>query len=236
LSPARQTVYDEDSVAFILLEIRILDLIDPSKPIPFAVLLLLLAASVLSWSISLKKLSLLRKAQDGNRTFMRAIRKADSFEQIATASEQCKDAPLVTVFDFGYTELVRQVKLKRRPYNQMALERNLQLGASEEMLRLERNVGWLATIAAVTPFIGLFGTVWGIMDAFNQLSTAGAASLRAVGPGIADALVATAMGLAAAIPAAIFYNHLGNMLRELSARMDDFGLEFLNLTDRTFPE
>jgi biopolymer transport protein TolQ len=223
-------------VAFILLEIRILDLIDPSKPIPFAVLMLLLLSSVLSWGISLKKLGILRKAQTGNRAFMRAIRKADTFEQIATASEQFRDAPLVTVFDFGYTELVRQVKLKRKPFSQAALERNLQLGASEEMSRLEGNIGWLATIAAVSPFIGLFGTVWGIMDAFNQLSTAGAASLRAVGPGIAHALVATAMGLAAAIPAAIFYNHFGNMLRELSARMDDFGLEFLNLTDRTFPD
>jgi biopolymer transport protein TolQ len=223
-------------VAFILLQIHLVDLIDPRKPIPFAVLMLLLVASVLSWGISLKKLGTLRRAQKGNRAFMRAIRKAEGFEQIASASEQYRDAPLVTVFDFGYTELVRQVKLKRKPFNQPALERNLQLGASEEMTRLERHVGWLATIAAVAPFIGLFGTVWGIMDAFNQLSTAGAASLRAVGPGIADALVATAMGLAAAIPAAIFYNHFGNLLRELSARMDDFGLEFLNLTDRTFPE
>ncbi len=223
-------------MAFILLEIRILDLIDPRKPIPFAVLMLLLAASVLSWGISLKKLGVLKKARENNRAFMRAIRKAEGFEQMAAASEQFRDAPLVTVFDFGYTELVRQVKLKRRPYSQAAIERNLQLGASEEMSRLESSVGWLATIAAVCPFIGLFGTVWGIMDAFNQLTNAGAASLRAVGPGIADALVATAMGLAAAIPAAIFYNHFGNLLRDMSARMDDFGMEFLNLTDRTFPE
>ena len=223
-------------MAFILLQIHVLELIDPRKPVPFAVLLLLLAASVLSWGISLKKLGTLRRAQAGNRAFMRAIRKAEGFEQIASASEQFRDAPLVTVFDFGYTEMVRQVKLKRKPFSQPAIERNLQLGMSEEMSRLESSIGWLATIAAVSPFIGLFGTVWGIMDAFNQLSTAGAASLRAVGPGIADALVATAMGLAAAIPAAIFYNHFGNLLRELSARMDDFGLEFLNLTDRTFPE
>jgi biopolymer transport protein TolQ len=97
-------------------------------------------------------------------------------------------------------------------------------------------MNWLATTASVTPFIGLFGTVWGIIDAFQALSLAGSASLRAVGPGIAHALVATAMGLAAAIPAAVFYNHFGHVIKELGARMEDFSLEFLNLTERVFEE
>jgi biopolymer transport protein TolQ len=86
----------------------------------------------------------------------------------------------------------------------------------------------------VTPFIGLFGTVWGIIDAFQALGLSGSVSLRAVGPGIAHALVATAMGLAAAIPAAIFYNHFGHVIREIAARMDDFSLEFLNNAERGF--
>jgi biopolymer transport protein TolQ len=104
---------------------------------------------------------------------------------------------------------------------------------SEEITRLERNMSLLATTATVSPFIGLFGTVWGIIDAFQQLGTAGAASLRAVAPGISEALITTAMGLAAAIPAAIFYNLFGNSIKEFGARMEDFMLEFLNLTERS---
>jgi len=117
--------------------------------------------------------------------------------------------------------------------NPLALERSLQLGMSEEITRLERNMSLLATTATVSPFIGLFGTVWGIIDAFQQLATAGAASLRAVAPGISEALITTAMGLAAAIPAAIFYNLFGNAIKEFGARMEDFMLEFLNLTERS---
>jgi biopolymer transport protein TolQ len=95
-------------------------------------------------------------------------------------------------------------------------------------------MNWLATTASVTPFIGLFGTVWGIIDAFQGLAMAGSASLRAVAPGIAEALVTTAMGLAAAIPAAIFYNYFGHVIREMGARMEDFALEFMNVADRSF--
>jgi len=142
----------------------------------------------------------------------------------------------VGVFDFGYSEVCRQMAAKSRITNQSALERTLQLGISEEVTRLERYLSGLATCAAVCPFIGLFGTVLGIIDAFNQLGLSGSTSMRAVGPGIARALFATAMGLAAAIPAAIFYNYFGNVVREIGARMDDFSLEFLNLTERNFEE
>jgi len=105
---------------------------------------------------------------------------------------------------------------------------------SEEITRLERNMSLLATTATVSPFIGLFGTVWGIIDAFQQLGTAGAASLRAVAPGISEALITTAMGLFAAIPAAIFYNLFGGAIKEFGARMEDFLLEFLNMLERSF--
>jgi biopolymer transport protein TolQ len=93
-------------------------------------------------------------------------------------------------------------------------------------------MNWLATTATVSPFIGLFGTVWGIIEAFQAIGLAGATSMRAVAPGIANALVATALGLAAAIPAAVFYNHFGNVLKEMGARMEDFSLEFLNVAER----
>src|SRR6202007_3048039 len=113
------------------------------------------------------------------------------------------------------------------------VQRGMQIGASEAITRLERSVPWLAITAAVTPFIGLFGTVGGIIDAFHGLGTAGAATLRAVAPGISEALITTAAGLAAAIPAVIAYNMFTHRMREFGSRMDDFTLEMLNLIERT---
>ena len=117
-----------------------------------------------------------------------------------------------------------------------AVQRGMQIGASEEITRLERNVPWLAITAAVTPFIGLFGTVWGIIDAFHGLGTAGGATLRAVAPGISEALITTAAGLATAIPAVIAYNLIGSSIRNFAASGDDFGLEVLNAIDSIQPQ
>jgi biopolymer transport protein TolQ len=111
----------------------------------------------------------------------------------------------------------------------------MQIAVSEEVSRLERNMPWLAITGAVTPFVGLFGTVWGIIDAFHGLGTAGAATLRAVAPGISEALITTAAGLAAAIPAVIAYNLLGSSIREFAARGDDFALEMLNAVEHSQP-
>jgi len=139
----------------------------------------------------------------------------------------------VGVFDFGYEEVERQVKARGRVISRTAVERALQLGVSEELTRLESRMPWLATTASVTPFIGLFGTVWGIIRAFNDLGQQGSTSLRTVAPGISGALIATAFGLFAAIPAAIFYNVFSHSIRQIGARMDDFSLEFLNLAERS---
>jgi len=209
-------------------------ILDPSKPIALLVMLILVAASLFSWAIVFNKWSRLKKAGAENQKFLSIFRKATGFDAIAAACEQFPNAPLVAVYDSGYAEVDRQVRARNRLTNRVAVERSLQLGANEELSRLERNMSWLATVASITPFIGLFGTVLGIIDAFQALTGAGAASLRAVGPGIADALVATAMGLFAAIPAAIFYNHFGHSIREIGSRMDDFGLEFLNLVERVY--
>ena len=152
------------------------------------------------------------------------------------AGEQFRPAPLVAVFDFGYEEIHRQVKAKGTLRNTIAVERSLQIGISEELTKLDRNLGLLATTASTAPFIGLFGTVIGIIRAFNELGEAGSASLKHVGPGISDALLATAVGLLAAIPAAMAYNYFGHMLKEIGARMDDFLIEFLNMTERSFEE
>jgi biopolymer transport protein TolQ len=218
------------------LDINIWELVKSSDPVTLGVMGTLALFSLGSWTVILAKLASFRRSRSLNRRFLRAFRKAGRLDVAATAVEQYRSSPLVGVFDFGYSEICRQMAARSRITNLLALERSLQLGISEEVSRLERHMSWLATCASVCPFIGLFGTVLGIIDAFNQLGLTGSTSMRAVGPGIARALVATAMGLAAAIPAAIFYNYFGNVIKEIGARMEDFSLEFLNLTERSFQE
>lgn len=219
-----------------LLAVDFWELVKTSEPVPLAVMGLLLLFSLMSWTIILSKWAGFRRAQGSNRRFLRAFRKSARLDAAAAAAEQFRGAPLVAVFDFGYSEVCRQVAARTTVSNKLALERTLQLGASEEITRLERYMNWLATTAAVSPFIGLFGTVWGIIDAFQALGLTGATSMRTVAPGIALALITTAMGLAAAIPAAVFYNHFSHIIKEIGQRMEDFALEFLNLTERNYEE
>jgi biopolymer transport protein TolQ len=220
-------------VGGLFLQLSLWDLVTSSGPLPKAVMVVLALFSLLSWAVAFSKWAIFRGARAANRAFLRAFRKAPGLDAVAVASEQFRTSPLVAVFDFGYNEVQRQMKSRGGVTNPLALERSLQLAMSEEITRLERNMALLATTATVTPFIGLFGTVWGIIDAFQQLSTAGAASLRAVAPGISEALITTALGLAAAIPAAVFYNWFGSSIKEFGARMEDFQLEFLNMTERS---
>jgi biopolymer transport protein TolQ len=219
-----------------LLQLNIWEMVQHSGPLAMAVLGILVCFSVYSWTVIFSKWQALRVARRSNSRFLRAFRKSSGLEAVMVASEQFRPSPLVAVFDFGYEEIERQVKAKGRLTNRTALERTLQLGVSEELAKIERDMNWLATTASVTPFIGLFGTVLGIIRAFQDLGAQGSTSLRTVAPGIGEALIATAVGLAAAIPAAIFYNHFGNGIRELGARMDDFTLELLNFTERSFGE
>ena len=211
-------------------------MVGTAGPISWAVLAILAVLSVLSWTIIFGKWSRFRSGRTANSQFLRAFRKANGLQTVALAMEQFRSSPLVTVFDFGYTEVERQIKIKGTLTNKLSLERSLQLGISEEVARLERNMNWLATTATVSPFIGLLGTVFGIIRAFGGLGQAGSASLRAVAPGISEALIATAFGLVAAIPAAVAYNYFGNTIREFGARMDDFSLEFMNLAERSFDD
>lgn len=217
----------------LLLQVTIWEMVSRANPLPLAVMIILLIFSIASWAIIFSKWIVFSRARTANARFLRAFRKANGLDAVAVAAEQYRPCPLAAVFDFGYEEVARQIKSHGTVGNKTALERTLQLGMSEELAKLERNMNWLATTASVSPFIGLFGTVWGIIDAFQGLGQAGSASLRAVAPGISEALVATAMGLAAAIPAAIFYNHYGHVVREIGARMEDFGLEFLNTSERS---
>jgi biopolymer transport protein TolQ len=215
----------------------LLDLFTSTGAVAKFVLLTLLVFSLISWAIILTKWSLLRRARVQSGRFLRAFRKAQRLQDIGAVAEQFRPSPLVGVFEGGFQEYKRQLATPAATLRSLtAVQRGMQIGASEEITRLERNVPWLAITAAVTPFIGLFGTVWGIIDAFHGLGTAGAATLRAVAPGISEALITTAAGLAAAIPAVIAYNLIGNSIRELAARSDDFSLEVLNAIEGMQPQ
>lgn len=225
-----------EAPAAFLLQTDLVQMVQEAGPAGWVVLVILVIFSIFSWTVIFAKLSALGGARKTNWRFLRAFRKAAALDAVMVASEQYRPSPLVSVFDFGYEETERQVKAHGRLNNRTALERALQLGVSEEVAKLERNMHWLAITASVSPFIGLLGTVLGIIRTFNALGHQGSTSLAAVGPGISEALIATALGLFAAIPAALFYNLFGNRIREMGARMDDFALEFLNLAERSFGE
>lgn len=203
------------------------------------VLFILLAFSVLSWAIIFHKHRSFKAARRDSREFLKIFRQSKKLSDIRASCKSLKASPLVEVFLAGYREIESQAVAGENPGKPRirsldAVQRALQIAASAELTRLEQWLSWLATTGSVTPFIGLFGTVWGIIDAFQGLGTAGTASLRSVAPGISEALVTTAAGLFAAIPAVVAYNQFVQRIREFGALMDDFALEFLNMTERHF--
>lgn len=204
------------------------EMLHNSGPTALAVLVILLAASIFSWSIIITKWRAFSAAEGQGRHFVRAFRKSGRLSEVANFADQFKPSPLVAVFHEIHDEYQRQAGGRGTPPNPQALERAAQTASSESLTVMERRMTWLATIAQSATFVGLFGTVMGIIDAFHGLGTAGAATLRAVAPGISEALITTAAGLAVAIPALIGYNQLTARLREFAARMDDFGRELLN--------
>ncbi len=204
------------------------EMLHNSGPTALAVLAILLVASVFSWAIMIAKWRAFRAAETKNRQFVRTFRKSGRLSEIAAVADEYRPSPLVAVFHEIHDEYQRQSGGRGTPPNPQAMERAAQTASSESLTLMERRMTWLATIAQSATFIGLFGTVMGIIDAFHGLGTAGAATLRAVAPGISEALITTAAGLAVAIPALIGYNQLTARLREFAARMDDFGRELLN--------
>jgi biopolymer transport protein TolQ len=205
------------------------------------VLVILLLFSLISWAIILYKGLFLHRAHDQSSTFLEIFRKSSKFSEVNSVCSQLRASPLVGVFQAGYLEVNQQVRgggaaAGSRPTVRSleSLSRSLARAATVEVTRLERRLSFLATTASVTPFIGLFGTTWGIMDAFGDIGRMGSANLAVVAPGISEALITTAMGLASAIPAAVFYNFFSSRVRVLSSMMDDFALEFLNIVERNF--
>ena len=206
----------------------IAEILHNSGPVAFAVLLLLAAMSLFSWTVILTKFRAFASARAQSARFLRAFRKSGRLSEIAAAADQFRPSPLVAVFTEINDEYYRQTNGRGLPRNPVGLERAAATAASEALTLMESSITWLATIANTAPFIGLFGTVWGIIDAFHGLGTAGAATLRAVAPGISEALITTAAGILVAIPAVVGYNQLTSQLRDFAARMDDFGRELLN--------
>jgi len=216
-------------------------LIASARPVPLIVLLILLIFSLVSWAVILYKGLVLGRARRQSETFLNVFRKSTKFSEVNSVCPQLKASPLTGVFQAGYHEVNQQVRAggqaePARPVVRSleSLSRSLARAATVEVTRLERRLSFLATTASVTPFIGLFGTTWGIMNAFQDIGRMGSANLAVVAPGISEALVTTAMGLFAAIPAAVFYNHFANRVKVLNATMDDFALEFLNIVERNF--
>jgi biopolymer transport protein TolQ len=205
------------------------------------VLLMLVGYSVGCWGIAIAKSREMRRARKQSERFVEIFWDAKNLATIQTASVDLKESPVAQVFRAGYQELQRLTKSKRSSGDDEVefggidtVQRAVHRARTQEVTRLERGLTFLATTASTAPFIGLFGTVWGIMTAFMGLSTTTSSSIQAVAPGIAEALIATAVGLAAAIPAVIMYNRFARQLRVLSAEMDSFSSEFLNIAERHF--
>ncbi len=204
------------------------EMLHNSGPTALAVLVILAGLSVFSWMIMLQKFTAFRQARTQNDRFLKAFRKSSRLSEIAGVAEQFRPSPLVSVFTEIVEEYQRQSGGRGMPRSPQAIERAAGIASSEALTELESRLTWLATIAAIAPFIGLLGTVLGIIDAFHGLGTQGAATLRAVAPGISEALITTAAGLVVAIPAVVGYNQLTSGIRQFGSRMDDFGRELLN--------
>ncbi len=227
----------------------ILDLLANTSTASRVVLLILALFSVASWAVILYKWWALRKAERHTAQFLDVFRRSNKFSEVQAVCKSLEDSPLVGLFQSGYAELTAQLRSASaadatgnpqsaavRPTlkSLSAVDRSLMRAAAVEVNKLERRLPLLATTASAAPFIGLFGTVWGIMTAFLSIGQTGSTSLAVVGTPIAEALIATAFGLAAAIPALVAYNHLGNRVRLFASEMDDFAMEFLNIAERNF--
>jgi biopolymer transport protein TolQ len=213
------------------------------------VMTLLLLFSVICWGIILTKAITLSKTRKDTQLFFDAFRESRKFSLLYAEAKQFTYSPLAHVFKAGYAELNRISRLQQSSQKNQAdgsqepeyertgmdnVTRSLQQAVTAERTRLERGVNFLATTGSSAPFIGLFGTVWGIMESFRQIGAKGSASLSVVAPGIAEALIATAAGLAAAIPAVIFYNYFLGRINSISAEMDNFSSELINIIERIY--
>jgi biopolymer transport protein TolQ len=238
MAPAKETV-----------SISIFDTLGSASPIVQLVLLILVGISVLSWGIIISKWGAVKRCFRSTEKFLDVFWSGKSMDHIYSESKKYTNSAVAKIFQSGYVELQRLLdKERQKPTEKITdplravpadsslqnLERALTRANRSETLRLERSLTFLATAGSTAPFIGLFGTVWGIMTAFVNIGVEKTASLATVAPGIAEALVATAMGLACAIPAVMAYNYYSQRVRVLRAQMDNFSGDFLNIVKRNF--
>jgi biopolymer transport protein TolQ len=229
-------------------------LVRHASPEAQVVLVILVLFSIASWAIILYKLWSFRRAERESARFLDVFRRSSKFSEVHAVCKSLEHSPLVGLFQAAYAELNSQLRHSSgavpapavaggspsaavaRPTirSLQALDRALLRASTAEVNKLERRVPFLATTASITPFIGLFGTVWGIMTAFEEIGRLGSTNLATVAPGIGEALIATAAGLFAAIPAVYFYNHFAQRVKLFASEMDDFSLEFLNIAERNF--
>lgn len=218
----------------------VLDLVMGSSPVVQLVLILLVVMSIVTWGIVLTKSMQIRQAKRQSSKFSDVFWSSRNLAQITEASQKLTASPVAKVYAAGHRELSHIVKAHEGGADSSEfgdldnIDRALKRAKAEEVTKLEQGTTFLATTASAAPFIGLFGTVWGIMNAFIGLSKVKSSSIQAVAPGISEALIATAIGLAAAIPAAIFYNYFMQQVRVLGRNMDMFSAEFLNIARRHF--
>jgi biopolymer transport protein TolQ len=208
-----------------------LTLLQQTSGVARVVLGILFVLSIFSWALIFQKWFQLGGIDKKTARFLEIFRAGGGLPN-PKSLRAGSGTPMASVYNAGYAELTAQMNgagpQGARPKNPSAIGVEMHVAAGDEVRRLERGMSTLATIASVSPFIGLFGTVWGVMDAFAGLGDAGTASLRAVAPGIAEALITTAAGLAAAIPALIAYNHFLQGIRGTASRMESFASEFVS--------
>ncbi len=234
-------------------ESNVLSLVSNATPVSAAVLVVLALLSVACWSVILYKLWVFRRSARHSASFLDVFRRSNKFSEVQAICRSVGESPLVGLFQAGYAELTAQLRQgssadaadptstnpksgASRPTlrSLAAVDRALMRASVVEVNKLETRLGLLATTASIAPFVGLFGTVVGIMMAFQGIGQTGSTNLSVVAPGIADALIATAAGLVAAIPAVVAYNHLSTRVRIFASEMDDFSMEFLNIAERNF--
>jgi biopolymer transport protein TolQ len=204
------------------------------------VLLILLVLSIVSWTIIFLKFIYYRKIRIENDAFNADYQRSSKLSEVLPATKKYSNSTTAEVFRVGYTELMKMNKVSKEATRSEDIslssldnvQRALNRASNTEMTKLESALGFLATTGSASPFIGLFGTVWGIMETFQSIGARGSATLAVVAPGISEALIATAAGLAAAIPAVIFYNYFLNKSKTMVQEMDNFADEFLNIVER----
>lgn len=200
------------------------------------VLLLLFFASVFSWAIIFSKWRILRRVKAENENFIHLFWNSKNVDEIHLKSEKYTSSPVAALFQAGFKELKKFSSTDGNSSASIEVEnisRALMRASNGEVAHLEKHVSWLATTASATPFVGLFGTVWGIMNSFQSIGVTGSANLAVVAPGISEALVTTAAGLGAAIPAVIAYNHFAGQIKRVAIDMDCFAHDFLNIIQRS---